>query len=79
MKVTTEREEIKTLIESAEDVNQADETVKKSLGGNPSLEEKISFLCEQFGVEIVGQSETPDYDKYYNVILSSIINAKYDA
>lgn len=72
----SKREKTKILIELSENVDEADNEVKKFLGDNPSLNEKIAFLRGMFDVEIVGHS----YDEMsYYAMLSAIINAKYEA
>lgn len=68
------REKAKILIELSATVEEADETIEKYLGDNPSLNEKVAFLRGMFDVEIVGHS----YDEMsYYAMLSAIINAKY--
>lgn len=74
----TNREEIKTSLELSEDTDKADEVVRKIVGDDASLKEKISFLSDLFGIEVVEQPEVDDDVTYYNAMLLSIVNAKYE-
>lgn len=78
--MTTKRELVKTFIEIAPNVDEADKVIDKYYGFN-SISEKISFLQGMFDVENFHKHDAPGTSKEesdkmtYFAMLSAIINS----
>lgn len=71
------QKDVKVLIELCTDVEEADRIIKDYYGFE-TIREKVAFLKGMFDTSIVGhEREEPNQDTY-NMMLHTIINAKWN-